>query len=100
MTETYTSGAWTVKPGEDDAFVAAWTEFVTWASEMPGSGTFRLVRDVEQPNRYQSFAPWESFEAQQAWKELPEFRERIMRVRAHCDDFQPSVLELVTQVNE
>jgi hypothetical protein len=29
---------------------------------------------------------------------LPEFRERIMRVRSHCEDFQPSVFELVTTV--
>src|SRR5437763_14468055 len=34
-----------------------------------------------------SFAPWESFEAQRAWKEDPEFRERIGRVRAHCEEF-------------
>jgi len=45
-----------------------------------------------------SFAPWESFEAQQAWKALSEFRERIGRVRAHCEDFQPSTQELVTEV--
>jgi heme-degrading monooxygenase HmoA len=98
MAETYTSGVWKVKPGQDDAFVQAWTEFVKWASEMPGSGTFRLVRDLESPGTYQSFAPWESFDAQQAWKSLPEFRERIMRVRAHCEDFQPFTYELVTQV--
>ena len=99
MTETYTSGTWTVKAGEEDAFVEEWKAFVTWASAMPGSGTFRLVRDLEQPGRYQSFAPWESFEAQNAWKEQPEFRERIGRVRSHCDDFMPAVLELVVQVD-
>jgi hypothetical protein len=38
------------------------------------------------------------FEAQQGWKEMPEFRERIMRVRTHCEDFQPAVYELVTTV--
>jgi len=98
MTETYTNGTWLVKPGEDDAFVQAWTEFVTWASGYDGSSTFHLVRDVDQPARYMSFAPWESFEAQNAWKISPEFRERIMRVRAHCEDFQPAVFELVTSV--
>jgi heme-degrading monooxygenase HmoA len=99
MAETYTSGTWSVKDGEEEAFVAAWREFVRWASELDGSGTFHLVRDVDRPRRYVSFAPWESFEAQQAWKALPEFPERIGRVRAHCDDFEPSVLELVTSVN-
>jgi len=99
VAETYTNGVWIVKPGEESAFVQEWTAFVTWAGEMPGSGTFRLVRDLDQPNRYMSFAPWESFDAQRAWKQLPEFRERIARVRAHCDEFQPSTQELVTEVS-
>jgi heme-degrading monooxygenase HmoA len=98
MAETYTCGNWRVKPGDDDAFVQAWTDFVTWASEMPGSATFHLVRDLDDPGHYMSFAPWESFEAQNAWKTLPEFRERIGRVQSHCDGFQPSTLELVTSV--
>ena len=98
MTETYTSGTWIVKSGEEDYFVEAWKAFVGWASDMPGSGEFRLVRDHDQPAQFVSFAPWESFEAQDAWKKLPEFPERIGRVRAHCSDFTPSVLELVTSV--
>ena len=98
MTETYTSGLWTVKSGEEEAFVAAWTDFVGWARGFTGSGTFRLVRDVDAPGRYQSFAPWESFEAQEAWKQEPEFPERIGRVRSHCEDFQPFVLELAAKV--
>ena len=98
MTETSTSGTWIVTSGEDEAFVQEWTDFVTWAGAMPGSGTFRLVRDVERPDHYMSFAPWESFDAHQAWKELPEFRERIGRVRSHCEDFQPLTYELVSRV--
>jgi heme-degrading monooxygenase HmoA len=65
---------------------------------MPGSGTFRLVRDVEQPGHYMSFAPWESAEATNSWRSLPEFPERLGKVRRHCEDFQPSTYELVTQV--
>ena len=62
-------------------------------------GVVHVIRNVERSATYMSFAPWESLEAQQAWKELPEFRERIGRVRAHCDDFEPSVFELVTRVD-
>jgi heme-degrading monooxygenase HmoA len=65
---------------------------------MPGSGTLRLVRDLDNPGRYVSFAPWESFEAQAVWKQLPEFRERIGRVRSHCENFEPSTHELVTEI--
>jgi heme-degrading monooxygenase HmoA len=64
----------------------------------PGSGTFRLVRDLDHPSNYMSFAPWESSEAQDAWKQLPEFPERPGRVPSHCEDFQSFTLELVTQV--
>lgn len=98
MTETYTSGVWIVKPGEEEAFVEEWTDFVTWAGSFAGSGTFRLVRDLDRPGAYLSFAPWESFDAQRTWKEQPEFRERIVRVRSHCEDFQPSTHEVVTEV--
>ena len=89
MTETYSTGTWVVKTARTRHSIDAWTDFVIWASAMPGSGTFRLVRDVDNPSHYLSFAPWESFEAQQAWKDLPEFRERIGRVRAHCEDSSP-----------
>lgn len=98
MTETYTSGVWIVKDGEEEDFVREWTDFVGWASGFDGSGTFRLVRDLERPGTYLSFAPWDSFDAQQTWKEQPEFRERIMRVRRHCEDFEPSTQELVTRI--
>ena len=98
MPETYTSGTWTVKSGEEDDFVKEWSDFVDWASGFEGSGTFRLVRDLDDPRHYQSFAPWTSFEAQDAWKKEPEFPERIGRVRSHCEDFTPFVYELVTQV--
>jgi heme-degrading monooxygenase HmoA len=99
MSETYTSGRWTVKPGEEDAFVQEWEAFVTSGSGLPGSGTFRLLRDRDHPNTYMSFAPWESFEAQSAWRALPEFSERIGRVQSHCEDFQSSTYELVTKVD-
>ncbi len=87
-----------VKPGEEDAFVQEWTEFVTWASSMPGSGTFRLVRDMDKPTNYVSFASWENFETLSAWREAPEFSERLGRVRSHTEDFQPATYQLVTEV--
>ena len=99
MTETYSSGVWTVKPGEEDAFVADWKEFVSWAAELPGSGTFRLLRDADQPNRFVSFGSWEEIDAQNAWTQHPEFAERLGRVRAHCDEFTPSSYELAADVS-
>ena len=98
MQEIYTSGVWLAKAGEEADFVEAWREFATWARTMPGCGTLRLVRDLEQPSRFVSFAPWESFETQRAWKESDAFRERIRQVIRHTDEFTPSTYELVTKV--
>jgi heme-degrading monooxygenase HmoA len=98
MTETYSSGAWTAKEGEDEAFVEAWTEFARWLTTMPGAGTARLTRHVGQPHRYLSFAPWESADALEAWRSNPEFSQRIAAVREHVSDFTPSEYELVVQV--
>lgn len=98
MSECYSSGEWRPKAGEEEEFVAAWTEFVRWASESPGSGTFRLVRDLEDPGRYMSYAPWESMEAMKAWKGSPEFSEKMASVQAHVEEFTPTELELVAAV--
>jgi heme-degrading monooxygenase HmoA len=98
VAETYTSGIWKVKPGHDAEFVEAWKDFVRWASEQTGSGTFRLVRDVEDPSHYLSFAPWESFESQNAWKQTAEFSARMTNVRQHVESFEPSTYELVAEV--
>ena len=36
MSEVYSSGTWTAKEGEGEAFVEAWTEFALWLGTMPG----------------------------------------------------------------
>jgi heme-degrading monooxygenase HmoA len=99
VSENYSSGVWMVKAGEGDAFVDAWKEFVGWSAGMAGSGTFHLVRDLGQPGRYLSFAPWENQEAARAWQQHPEFAERLGRVRSHCEEFQPSSYENVAEVS-
>jgi heme-degrading monooxygenase HmoA len=98
LAETYTNGIWLVDEGNEEAFVAAWREFASWGRTWQGCGTLRLVRDHYEPTRFMSFGAWERFELQQAWKDSPEFKERMMRVRAHVADFTPSVFEHVTAV--
>ena len=99
MTETWTSGLWIVKPGEADAFVAAWREFVTWAAEMDGHGSSRLLQDTDNPAHYLSFSPWDTVEAQENWRGHKEFSERLGRVRDHCSEFVPSIYKLAAQVD-
>jgi heme-degrading monooxygenase HmoA len=95
MAELITTGTWRPKPGERDAFVAAWREFAGWASEMPGAGVLRLARDTSDAERFISFGVWESAAAAHDWKASPEFRERMARVQAHVATFEPSELDLI-----
>ena len=98
MSEVYSSGAWIAKEGESDEFVEAWREFARWLNTMPGAGTARLTRDLSDPRRFLSFAPWNSLDAMRTWKAAPEFREYMAGGQAHVDEFTPSELELVAEV--
>jgi|SRR5512132_1207876 heme-degrading monooxygenase HmoA len=97
MPEVYSSGSWKAKEGEEKEFVQAWTEFARWLSTMPGAGTARLTRDMSEPGRYLSFAPWESAEQMHAWKNDPAFPEHMGAVQAHVAEFTPSEWELVAR---
>jgi heme-degrading monooxygenase HmoA len=98
MGEVYSSGSWKAKDGEEEQFVAAWSEFARWLNTMPGAGTARLTEDLSEPGRYLSFADWESEEAMQAWKSDPAFREHMGPVQAHVAEFTPSEWRTVAQV--
>jgi heme-degrading monooxygenase HmoA len=95
MTDVYTTGTWKPNRGDEEAFVEAWSDFARWASGMPGAGTVRLARDLRDPERFVSFAAWESIDAVRAWKSSPEFKERMSRVQVHVDRFAPTELEVV-----
>lgn len=95
MSETYTTGSWTPSPGNEEAFVEAWKAFAGWASGRSGAGMLRLVRDLHEPGRFVSFGAWESLDDVRAWKQSPEFKERIARVLQYVDDFRPTELEVV-----
>jgi heme-degrading monooxygenase HmoA len=95
MPECYSSGSWKAKDGEEEQFVAAWTEFAQWLCTMPGSGVARLTKDLSEPGRYLSFADWVSADAMHAWKNDPDFRERMGKVQAHVAEFTPTEWELV-----
>jgi heme-degrading monooxygenase HmoA len=96
MYEIFTHGRFEVEPGNEEAFIDAWSEFATWASERAGAGTLRLVRDVRNAGRFLSFGDWDDVDAVRAWKSSPEFKERIGRVVRQATEFEPT--ELVTLV--
>jgi heme-degrading monooxygenase HmoA len=99
VAEVFTTGSWRPFAGQEDAFVEAWAEFARWASGMPGAGAVRLARDLRDPERFVSFAAWESIEAVRGWKGSPEFKERMSSVQQYVDKFAPTELEVVAAVD-
>ncbi|MHB8659821.1 MAG: putative quinol monooxygenase [Solirubrobacteraceae bacterium] len=101
MGQPYTHGVWTVKPGREEEFVAAWAELAEWtAREVPGSGWAKLARDTTAPSQFRSFGPWRDAEAIEQWRGLPGFQQRVERIRALLDAFEPHTLELVVEVDQ
>jgi len=90
--EIFTFGRFEVAPENEDAFVAAWSEFAAWVSRSSGSRTFRLVRDIRNAGRFFSFGQWDDAEAIAAWKSSDEFKEGLGRVVRHSTEFEPTEL--------
>lgn len=95
----YTTGSWAPFPGHEAEFLAAWEEFMGWAARQPGAGAAVLARDIRDPERFVSFAAWESLDAVRAWKGSPEFKPRMRRVQEHIDRFAPTELDVVCRVS-
>jgi len=51
-----------VRPGEEEAFLAAFTTARTLISSMPGFLSLRLGRGIEQPSRFLLLVEWEHLE--------------------------------------
>ena len=101
MSELWTHGRWIVKPGREEEFVRAWRELADWTlAEVEGSRGGKLVRDLEHPNRFYSFGPWESEEAISRWRKLPGWAERVARIQVLLEDFEPITGEVVDEVGK
>ena len=93
----YTLGNWSVKPGNEGAFISEWKTFAAWtARNHPGAGTGYLLQDPEHPQQFVSFGSWESTEIIQDWRKSSEFQAFVTKVKTLCDGFQPHTLRLVT----
>lgn len=83
----FSAGEWTVKSGHDDrVFVDAWLASVDMDPPIEGLKVRpRLLKDLDRPGHYFSFAEWESREAIDTFRARPDFPEVIGRIREHAD---------------
>ena len=98
MPQIYTTGSWTPHAGHEEAFLEEWKSFMDWATALPGAGEAVLTRDQRAPERFVSFAVWESMGAVRGWKQHAEFKPRMSRVQQHIDKFAPTELEILQSI--
>jgi len=91
----YTHTTWRVKRGYEAEFVERWTEWVEWSHLQGLRADALLLRDVESPEVFVSFGPWESIEVVRGWRVLPGYQERVARLQEVLDGFEPHTLEVV-----
>ena len=76
-----------VKEGHADrAFITAWRGSVDMDPPIQGLKVRpRLLKDLNRPGHYLSFAEWDSREAIEAFRSRPDFPSAIARIREHAD---------------
>jgi heme-degrading monooxygenase HmoA len=86
--QSYSSGEWLVRAGSEEEFIERWTTFIEWTlNDAPGAESFVLVRSMEDPRKFLSLGAWESQQAQEAWREMPQMQVMLGQCRALCDEF-------------
>jgi len=98
MYEIFSYGRFEVEPENEEAFLSAWSEFASWASQRQGAGTLRLTRDIRNAGRFISFGRWDEAEAIAGWKSSPEFKQRIGNVVRQAKEFDPTELVVLRKV--
>jgi len=83
----FSAGEWTVRDGHDDeAFIEAWLGSVDMDPPIEGLKVRpRLLKDLNRPGHYLSFAEWESLEAIDGFRSRPDFPVAIGRIREHAE---------------
>lgn len=92
----WSSGYWQVSEGRAEEFVDRWRAFLTWTRQAnDGFLGARLIRNLQTPNHFVSFAAWRDLAALLDWQAKPEFGEHYNACRALCDDTRTGGFELV-----
>ena len=84
-----------MKPGREDDFVERWEEWAEWSHRQGLRSQALLLRDLENPDTFVSFGPWENVQAVSSWRALPGYQERVERLRETLESFEPQTLKVV-----
>jgi quinol monooxygenase YgiN len=94
MTNVWTHGMWTVKPGREDEFVRAWHALARDARAQFGAAG-RLLRDRDDPRQFIAFGTWPDIDALARFRSSDVLRERAPELDELVDGGEARLLEEV-----
>jgi quinol monooxygenase YgiN len=97
MDRPYTHTTWVVEPEHQAEFIELWSEWVQWSRRQGFTGRAMLFRDVDDPQTFISFGPWESSGAVRNWRSLPGYQERLARLGELVARLEPRTLTIVAR---
>lgn len=95
----YTLGVWRVRPGHEDAFVAAWRGLADRTKADFPAASAVLLRDRQVPGMFISSGPWESEKQVSQWRASPAFIESLTELREHLESFEPHSMDLALRID-
>ncbi|MDP1818874.1 MAG: hypothetical protein Q8K58_03165 [Acidimicrobiales bacterium] len=95
--QVWTLATWTVRPGLESDFIAAWEALGDWTVQAFPDAHGTLVRDARQPNVFISFGPWPDRDTAERWRSSPGFRERLSVIEETLELFDPSLFDFVAE---
>ena len=95
----YTVGAWHVKPGQQDAFIAGWKDLdhVFAMLPQPPGGKGILVQSTNDATLFYSWGAWRSLEDIAAMRANVHAQEAIRKLRELCTESTPGAFRVVAE---
>jgi quinol monooxygenase YgiN len=89
---------WTVKEGEEAAFVERWSVLAEHALSAGVARRFVLLKDRSHPRRFVSFGEWTDRPTMTVYRTRAAFRAAFLACRALCDGFGGEDLDVAVHV--
>ena len=97
--QVYTHALWRVKPGNEEAFIEAWTALAEAFSNLdhpPLWGT--LLRSATERNVFYSFGPWRSSTDVERMRNSETAQAAISELRQLCEEATPGMYHMVKHI--
>ncbi len=93
MAKVWTHGVWITKPGQEDAFVHAWSRLARDATAGLRGDPPTLLRDREKPNVFRTFGAWPDIEAIEEFRGSDLFRGAVAELGPLIESFEALTLD-------